>query len=88
MTPKSILTWLQAIEKQTGYEILLAQAIRNSLTCTSVVKSGADKFPGDQNETEKYSLYLAAGLAQLSRAAVGLLIGMAVAAIGGILFAW
>jgi hypothetical protein len=53
-----------------------------------VVKSGANELRDEQNETEKYSRYLAAALAQLSRAAVSLSIGMAVAVIGGILFAW
>ncbi len=53
-----------------------------------VVKSGAKDFQHDQDEAEQYSRYLAAALAQLSRAAVCLSIGMAVAVIGGILFAW
>ena len=45
MTPKSILTWLQAIEKQNGYEILLVQTIRNSLMGAGVPQ-GADGSAG------------------------------------------
>jgi Protein of unknown function, DUF599 len=154
MTPKSILTWLQSIEKQNGYEILLVQTIRNSLMGASVVAStslvaiigvvsvgraftgtaaplmqyghwainlssvilalslteallslrtlsragfgsgsgfvnaASNKIRDELTDAEKYSHYLAGALAQLSRAAVSLSIGMAVAVIGGILFAW
>lgn len=152
MTPKSILTWLQAIEKQNGYEILLVQTIRNSLMGAGVIAStslvaiigvvsvgraftgtsaplvqyghwainlssvilalslteallslrtlaragfgsgfvnaASNKIRDELTDAEKYSRYLAGALAQLSRAAVSLSIGMAVAVIGGILFAW
>jgi Protein of unknown function, DUF599 len=151
MTPKSILTWLQAIEKQNGYEILLVQTIRNSLMGAGVIAStslvaiigvvsvgraftgtgapllqyghwainlssvilalslteallslrtlaqagfgsgfvnASNKIRDELTDAKKYSRYLAGALAQLSRAAVSLSIGMAVAVVGGILFAW
>lgn len=152
MTPKNILTWLQAIKKQNGYEILLVQTIRNSLMGAGVIAStslvaiigvvsvgraftgtgaplmqyghwainmssmilalslteallslrtlaragfglgfantASNKIRDELTDAEKYSLYLAGALAQLSRAAVSLSIGMAVAVIAGILFVW
>ena len=152
MTPKSILTWLQAIKKQDGYEILLVQTIRNSLMGAGVIAStslvaiigvvsvgraftgtgaplmqyghwainmssmilalslteallslrtlaqagfgsvfvndASNKIRDELTDAEKYSLYLAGALTQLSRAAVSLSIGMAVAVIAGILFVW
>jgi hypothetical protein len=46
--------------------------------------SGGDEL----SDAEKYAHYLAGALRQLSRAAIGLSIGMAVAVIGGIMFVW
>jgi enoyl-CoA hydratase/carnithine racemase len=51
--------------------------------------SGFGKSSGDElDDAEKFAAYLASALRQLSRAAVALSIGMAVAVIGGIMFAW
>lgn len=51
--------------------------------------SGFGKSSGDElDDAEKFAAYLAGALRQLSRAAVALSIGMAVAVIGGIMFAW
>ena len=39
MTQQSLLNWLHAIKKESGYEILLVQTIRNSLMGASVIAS-------------------------------------------------
>ena len=52
------------------------------------ITAASNKIRSELTDAEKYSRYLAGALAQLSRSAVSLSIGMAVAVIGGILFAW
>ncbi|HEX9390524.1 MAG TPA: DUF599 family protein [Usitatibacteraceae bacterium] len=156
MTQQSLLNWLHAIKKESGYEILLVQTIRNSLMGASVIAStslvaiigvvtfgrslaaptadtgqssfhyahlmvnlasiilvialteallalrtlsragfGAgvghkDTGAGDDElgDAEKYTRYLAGALRQLSRSAVWLSVGMALAVTGGIILVW
>lgn len=53
-------------------------------SAVSKSQTGGDEL----SDADKYAHYLAGALRQLSRAAIGLSIGMAVAVIGGIMFAW
>ncbi len=78
--------------------VILALALAEALLSLRTLaragfSSGFDKNSGDAlvdelANAEKYSHYLAGALRQLSRAAVSLSVGMAVAVVGGIMFAW
>lgn len=78
--------------------VILALALAEALLSLRTLaragfSSGFDKNSGDAlvdelANAEKYSHYLAGALRQLSRAAVSLSVGMAVAVVGGIMFSW
>jgi hypothetical protein len=78
--------------------VILAVALTESLLAlrtlaragfASGFSSGLGKSGGDElADAGNYSRYLASALRQLSRAAIALSLGMAVAVIGGIMFAW
>ena len=74
--------------------VILALALAEALLSLRTLaragfSSGFDKNSGDEfASAEQYSHYLAGALRQLSRAAVSLSVGMAVAVVGGIMFSW
>ena len=79
--------------------VILALALAEALLSLRTLaragfSSGFDKNSGDDAladelaSAEKYSHYLAGALRQLSRAAVTLSVGMAVAVVGGIMLSW
>jgi hypothetical protein len=66
-------------------ESLLALRTLSRAGFGSVAGASSDTGPDDP---ERYSRELAGALRQLARAAVGLSVGMALAVLGGIMFAW
>jgi Protein of unknown function, DUF599 len=73
--------------------VILAVALTEALlSLRTLARAGfssafTDSGGDELSDAEKYAHYLAGALRQLSRAAIGLSIGMGVAVIGGIMFA-
>jgi Protein of unknown function, DUF599 len=88
----AMLTMYANIAMQLSSVILVFALTEALLSLRTLARVGFGTALGSSTDElgdlDKFAAYLAGAMRQLSRAAIGLSIGMAVAVLGGILFTW